>query len=442
MMTDVIYFCNGQPFSGADNINRNAYGIAAMMTTVQTSDIVESKVYLCKGDTSAGGSADEVSAFGQRFTVAEGKALTGINIGSIGTHGDDGVNSGTFKVYQWNTDYATTVAGTALFSADIANLKDNAAFGMDIPASEGITGDIYYEIALTGLDKGKFSPYNASGGNADGVECYFDGVAKTGLGTGGIYASAYVIDVAEEVEEKYVYVNYLDGEVLYTGNVALGEITDAMLAQLNAYANGTYNSFVEFEELSCVNNVHTFYSVHNTEATVTVNGEAVAPAEGGVYYMLTADAPAEGEYFFGWYDGDKLISYSPEYKFFPDGATESLVAKYAEEAPTKDSDVVVEADRTSDKLTVKVTPVYGDNAIIDFGYYVATSLQVMDAATVIDNGKKLDSHAPHAYMVRVHDLLETTKAQNIYIVGYFTYNDGEAIQTEPTDVIVVEVPNA
>ena len=242
---------------------------------------------------------------------------------------------------------------------------------------------------------------------------------------------------AGEVEQTYVYINSLDGTVLYTGNEELGELSAELLAKLNVYANGDYNSFVKFEEISCEDNVHTFYSVHNKEADVTVNGGEAEEKDG--YYVLTAGAPAEGQYFAGWYIGDVLLSYSETFKFFPNVATADLVAKYDTEAPAKNSNVGVEVDRTSDKLTVSVFPIYGDNAIVEFGYYVATSIQDMTADAVIAAGKKLDSHAPHAYMVRVHAISETTQNKHIYVVGYYTYVDGNGdTQTVYTGVYAAD----
>ena len=80
----------------------------------------------------------------------------------------------------------------------------------------------------------------------------------------------------------------------------------------------------------------------------------------------------------------------------------------------------------------------GDKTIVNFGYYIATSATTMDAEAVVKAERKLESKAPHAYMVRNHNILETTQNQNIYLVGFYTYVDGEGeTQTLYTELITV-----
>ena len=123
--------------------------------------------------------------FGQRFNIGD-KLLKKISITEMATYADGGENTWTFKVWQWNTDYETTVAGTPLFETEGANHPDNTTFAMEIPSDKYITGDVYYEVTyVTGT--GCFTGWTADN-VAEGVETYVAGAKKDGS-----YASSIVV---------------------------------------------------------------------------------------------------------------------------------------------------------------------------------------------------------------------------------------------------------
>ncbi len=118
--------------------------------------------------------------FGQRYDIGE-DVLSNVSIINMATYSDGNANKWNFKVWQWDTDYATTVAGTPLFNQDGENHKDNMTFSIDIPTELDIRGDIYYEITyVEGPDTSKtFTGWTASGGPAEGVETYVAGEQRT-----------------------------------------------------------------------------------------------------------------------------------------------------------------------------------------------------------------------------------------------------------------------
>lgn len=118
--------------------------------------------------------------FGQRYNIGD-DVLSNVSILAMATYSDGGVNKWNFKVWQWNTDYATTVAGTPLFNQDGENHQDNQTFSIDIPTELDIRGDIYYEITYVegpGPDK-TFTGWIAADGPAEGVETYVAGEQRT-----------------------------------------------------------------------------------------------------------------------------------------------------------------------------------------------------------------------------------------------------------------------
>ncbi len=126
--------------------------------------------------------------FGQRGQIGE-NFLKNVSIEGLATYADGNVNTWSFKVWQWNTDYATTVAGAPLFEKIGENHADNSTFSMNIPAELGIRGDIYYEIEyLSG--SGTFTGWTAKD-VVLGLETYVEGELKDGG-----YAASIVVGVA------------------------------------------------------------------------------------------------------------------------------------------------------------------------------------------------------------------------------------------------------
>ena len=113
---------------------------------------------------------------GQKLTVSTG-FLKQITVADMATYADESQNKWTFKVWQWNTDYATTVAGTPLYEVSGENHQDNMSMSINIPAARMISGEIYYEAEyLEG--KGGFTGWTAEGYVAEGLESYKIGRAS------------------------------------------------------------------------------------------------------------------------------------------------------------------------------------------------------------------------------------------------------------------------
>ena len=144
------------------------------------------------GGTPFTGSSDK--KFGQRFNIGE-NFLKKVTINDLATYSDGNANTWSFKVWAWNTDYATTVAGTPLFEVFGENHPDNQTFVMDIPAKLLISGDVYYELEyLSG--SGGFTGWIAKD-LYEGIESYVAGNLKDGS-----YAAYITVGVEAEMNEN------------------------------------------------------------------------------------------------------------------------------------------------------------------------------------------------------------------------------------------------
>ncbi len=134
--------------------------------------------------------------FGQRYDIGEA-ILKKISIADMATYADGNTNTWSFKVWQWNTDYATTVAATPLFETNGENHPDNTTFNMDIPTDKFIRGDIYYEISYDS-GSGCFTGWT-SDTVTEGVETYVAGQLKEGSYSASLVVGTPVTE--EEVPE-------------------------------------------------------------------------------------------------------------------------------------------------------------------------------------------------------------------------------------------------
>ena len=142
-----------------------------------------------------------VKTFGQKLPLGE-NFLKQITIKEMATYADGNTNTWALKIWAWNTDYATTVAGTPLFVITGENHQDNHDFVVDVPAKLLISGDVYYELEyLTG--SAQFTGWTAESILVEGVETYVAGELKEGT-----YASSIVVGV----ELPPVETIYYDGE--------------------------------------------------------------------------------------------------------------------------------------------------------------------------------------------------------------------------------------
>ena len=154
--------------------------------------------------------------FGQRGQIGE-NILKKITIMDLATYSDGNTNTWSFKVWQWNTDYATTVAGTPLFDYNGENHQDNMTLSIDIPAELFIGGDIYYEIEyLTG--SGTFTGWVAKD-VVPGLETYVNGELRSDS-----YAASITVGVKAERPENPDEETIIDVSGEGSTQVVFGEI--------------------------------------------------------------------------------------------------------------------------------------------------------------------------------------------------------------------------
>ena len=173
--------------------------------------------------------------FGQRYDIGEA-ILKKVSIADMATYADGNTNTWSFKVWQWDTDYATTVAATPLFEANGENHPDNTTFNMDIPTNKFISGDIYYEISYDS-GSGCFTGWTADT-VTEGVETYMAGQLKEGA-----YSASLVVGVPvteEEVPEV------IPDHQLQNPPVYIIKAKDMMMTNANQMTFEKMNGYVHF----------------------------------------------------------------------------------------------------------------------------------------------------------------------------------------------------
>ena len=173
--------------------------------------------------------------FGHRGQIGS-NILLKVGIDNLATYSDGSVNTWSFKVWQWDTDYATTTAAKPLFVKTGENHTDCATFVVDIPAELMISGDIYYEIEyLSG--SGGFTGWGASD-VVPGLETYVSGTLRTD----GSYAAYIVVGVPSEYVEEVIPEHQLQNAPVY-----IIKAKDMMLSspnQISMTKQEGYNHFV------------------------------------------------------------------------------------------------------------------------------------------------------------------------------------------------------
>ncbi len=116
---------------------------------------------------------------GYRFTLDESKKLLQINLVDFATYSNN-VNRGSFKLYRWQDDYATTVAAQPLYQREIVNHADHSDLVLDIPSDDKLTGQLYFEVIC--LEGTSYTPWAAADGQSaerpgkvTGMQAYLNG---------------------------------------------------------------------------------------------------------------------------------------------------------------------------------------------------------------------------------------------------------------------------
>ena len=134
------------------------------------------------------------ASFGALFTVESGKRLTEINFESLATYNNN-TNKIVFRVYQWDTDYKTTVKGAVLAQVTVNNHADTAALDVVLPTNRNMTGELLftatYEDGPTSM-----TPWKTTGGDYANVTFFGSGAECEPFMFGITVADALTVDPA------------------------------------------------------------------------------------------------------------------------------------------------------------------------------------------------------------------------------------------------------
>ena len=103
---------------------------------------------------------------GYVFKLDGEKRLLSITIPEFATYNNN-TNRGTFKLYEWKGDHASTVASAPLAERAIVNHVDHDALVLEVPAERKVTGALYFEVIC--LEGTAYTPWHAEGGLADPI---------------------------------------------------------------------------------------------------------------------------------------------------------------------------------------------------------------------------------------------------------------------------------
>ena len=109
-------------------------------------------------------------SFGAMVSIPAGKRLTQINFHALATYNNN-TNYIEFRVYQWDTDYKTTVSGPVLAVASKRNQVDHAALDVILPTNRNLTGDLLW-VATYVEGESQMTPWATNGGPV-GTAVYF-----------------------------------------------------------------------------------------------------------------------------------------------------------------------------------------------------------------------------------------------------------------------------
>ena len=178
---------------------------------------------------------------GYKFTVDASKKLLQINVCDFATYSNN-TNRGTFKLYRWQGDYASTVASEPLYARDIVNHADHSDLTLDIPAEDKLTGELYFEVIC--LEGTSYTPWNAGDGQAaerpgkiTGIQAYLDGREA-----GPFWCSVTIADMVS-VTEQYPATFAYD----FTGQIpdvkAQFGLNELMMVEVSPTATDGYVTF-------------------------------------------------------------------------------------------------------------------------------------------------------------------------------------------------------
>jgi len=366
--------------------------------------------------------AKSKATIGQSIVIPDGKALTSIYIPSTCTENYSGTATGKFALYQWDTDYATTVAGTPLYSFEVSYANNTTEITWSMPDDLLVTGEVLWTLTPDESSATGFAPWGAKDQIA-GVHSYCNGVKDKGLNNYGEYIKSSITTI--DVEN--IYINSIDKSVIYSGAMTFGQMLtgarDIFRAKANAFANGTWGAWDG--TFTQVGNV--FYTNHTYENNVTADGAAVE-LEGNSAVVEAAPYKDEAKFLY-WADANgNVITDAPSFKWFPKSADDAIVAVYEGEAATLKAPTV-EAERVDGdtvKLVVTVTPSHlSTYEVTEYGYYISVGTEI--SASNVAGTKVTANEVTSAYLQHSYSLKPASAAQTIYVMSYVTLADGTTI---------------
>ena len=151
--------------------------VSADETADKFAPVNEEKIQQYTGEQGAAlGGFGPGKSFGAKVTVPAGKRLTQMNFHALATYNNN-TNYIVFSVYQWDTDYATSVKGPVLGQASKTNQVDNAPLDLAFPSNRNMTGELL--IVVTYVSGGnQMTPWSSGAGAegaVEGVEYFANG---------------------------------------------------------------------------------------------------------------------------------------------------------------------------------------------------------------------------------------------------------------------------
>lgn len=193
----------------------------------------EQSIELAGGQGAPFGPHGAEQSFAVRYNVGSDRRLASVNIFSLATYSAP-CQQITYRIYQWDSDYDTTVAGKALFTLVEKDHADNAAVAVPVPCDLNLTGDLLFVMTCDQADTG-ITPWQATGTPAEGATFFDNGVEGAAFCISVKTAKAlpkmdptYIIDFTgfcEDVDASYGFNEKVGNNVEYSKSLVNGYVT-------------------------------------------------------------------------------------------------------------------------------------------------------------------------------------------------------------------------
>lgn len=380
--------------------------------------------------------------YGQIIMLEDGQRLTSMSNNWMYWGGNTTVTIEFFQYAGKDTsniqaDVAATLAGEALYSESVTPAH-NGNTTITIPNDVMLTGMVMWYVRdpfVNDTYTQSVVPGGAAGYVGDAINLAGGRIQGTSTGVTGWANAAATDTIATWITTEsvgYTYINSIDKSIIYSGTMLYGDMypaaQDAFAAKANRYAEGEWGAWDG--TFNQVGNV--FYTNHTYPENTTVNGESVT-LEGDSVVAEAPTAKEDGSKFLYWSVNGNIVSNAPSFKWYPQSATDTIVAVYEGEgeAVITPPAPAVKVDRDGGKLVVTVTPAHlSDVEVVEYGYYISVGTAIMGSEAGVAGAKKDAANLPTAaYQSTTYSLKPATQSQTIYVVTYVTYLNGSAPTT-------------